>query len=245
MGGLVITSNRPGTTVPLELTTGGCALLALLVVLSVTIGMPTVGWVTGVVFDVAAFVLLAGALLRSRAASLTPADRVTLTRMVLVGAVTALVAENLAQPVPSAAICAIAAVALVLDAVDGHVARRTGLATSFGARFDMEVDAFLILVLSIDVTTVVGPWVLVIGAMRYVFVAAGWLLPWLRKPLRPSFASKAVAAVQGIVLTAAATGILPYAGIAVLVALALLTWSFGRDVWWLWRTRRLTDPIHR
>jgi hypothetical protein len=104
----------------------------------------------------------------------------------------------------------------------------------------MEVDAFLILVLSIDVAMTVGAWVLVIGAMRYLFVAAGWLFEWLRKPLRASFASKAIAAVQGIVLTAAATGILPDAGIAVLVALALLTWSFGRDVWWLWRTRRIT-----
>ncbi|HEY1573773.1 MAG TPA: CDP-alcohol phosphatidyltransferase family protein [Pseudonocardiaceae bacterium] len=236
----MITSNRPGTTVPLELTTGGGALLALLVVLSVTIGMPPVGWVTGVAFDVAAFSLLAGALLRAHTPSLTPADRVTLTRMVLVGAVTALVAENTVQPVPTAAITAIAAVALILDGVDGHVARRTGLATAFGARFDMEVDAFLILVLSIDVAMTVGAWVLVIGAMRYLFVAAGWLFEWLRKPLRASFASKAIAAVQGIVLTAAATGILPDAGIAVLVALALLTWSFGRDVWWLWRTRRIT-----
>ncbi|HEX5119143.1 MAG TPA: CDP-alcohol phosphatidyltransferase family protein [Pseudonocardiaceae bacterium] len=236
----MITSNRPGTTVPLELTTGGCALLALLVVLSVTIGMPPVGWVTGVVFDVVAFALLAGVLLRSHTASLTPADRVTLTRMVLVGAVTALVAESTVQPVPTAAITAIAAVALTLDAVDGHVARRTGLATAFGARFDMEVDAFLILVLSIDVAMKVGAWVLIIGAMRYLFVAAGRLFEWLRKPLRPSFASKAVAAIQGIVLTVATTGVLPGAAIAVLVALVLLTWSFGRDVWWLWRTRRIT-----
>lgn len=241
----MITSNRPGTTVSLELTTGGCALLALLMVLSVTIGMPPVGWSTGVVFDFVAFTLVAGALLRSRAASLTPADRVTLARLVLVGAITSLVAESVVRPVPGAAIAAIAAVALILDALDGHVARRTGQATPFGARFDMEVDAFLILVLSIDVARSVGGWVLVIGAMRYVFVAAGWLFPWLRKPLRASFASKAVAAVQGVVLTAAATEVLPYAGTAVAAALALLTWSFGRDVWWLWRTRRIADPIHR
>ena len=38
--------------------------------------------------------------------------------------------------------------ALLLDAVDGGVARRTGTVSGFGARFDMEVDAFLILVLS-------------------------------------------------------------------------------------------------
>lgn len=243
----MITTNRPGTTVPLELTTGGCALLALLMVLSVTIGMPTIGWATGVAYDVAAFVLLATALLKSGAASLTPADRVTLVRMVLVGGVTALVAQSTVQPVPTAAITAIAAVALVLDAVDGHVARRTGRMTPFGARFDMEVDAFLILVLSIDVARSLGAWVLVIGAMRYLFVAATWLFPWLGKPLRPSFASKAVAAVQGVVLTTAATRVLPdaYGAAAVLIALGLLTWSFGRDTWWLWRTRRIADPIHR
>ncbi|HKN98915.1 MAG TPA: CDP-alcohol phosphatidyltransferase family protein [Pseudonocardiaceae bacterium] len=243
----MITTNRPGTTVPLELTTGGCALLALILVLSVTIGMPTVGWVTGVAYDIVAFGLLATALLKSGAASLTPADRVTLARMVLVGGVTALVVQSTVQPVPTAAITALAAVALVLDAVDGHVARRTGLITPFGARFDMEVDAFLILMLSIYVAWSLGAWVLVIGIMRYVFVAASWLFPWLRKPLRPSFASKAVAAVQGVVLTAAAARVLPdaYGAAAVVIALAMLTWSFGRDIWWLWRTRRIADPCHR
>ncbi|GAA4940924.1 hypothetical protein GCM10023238_03240 [Streptomyces heliomycini] len=44
------------------------------------------------------------------------------------------------------------AVALILDGVDGKVARRTGTSTPLGARFDMEVDAFLILVLSVYVS---------------------------------------------------------------------------------------------
>ena len=42
----------------------------------------------------------------------------------------------------------LASVALILDGVDGKVARRTRNASAFGARFDMEVDAFLILVFS-------------------------------------------------------------------------------------------------
>ena len=76
---------------------------------------------------------------------------------------------------------ALAAVALVLDAVDGWVARRTGTVSALGARFDMEVDAFLILVLSGVRRRDVRPWwVLAIGAARYAFVAAGWLLPWMR-----------------------------------------------------------------
>jgi phosphatidylglycerophosphate synthase len=131
----------------------------------------------------------------------------------------------------------LASVALVLDAVDGQVARRTGTVTALGARFDMEVDAFLILVLSVFVATTVGWWVLAIGAMRYAFVVVGWLVPWLRAPLPTSMARKAVAAIQGVALVVASSGVLPglYTTAVVVVALASLAWSFGRDVWWLWR----------
>ena len=43
----------------------------------------------------------------------------------------------------------LAVVALVLDLVDGRVARRTVTASAYGARLDGEADAFLILVLSV------------------------------------------------------------------------------------------------
>ena len=110
-----------------------------------------------------------------------PADRVTLARATLVGGVTALVADSFAAAGPGRACWSpLAAVALVLDAVDGWVARRTGTVSALGARFDMEVDAFLILVLSAYVADSLGGWVLAIGLMRYAFVAAGWVLPWLR-----------------------------------------------------------------
>jgi phosphatidylglycerophosphate synthase len=133
-------------------------------------------------------------------------------------------------------------VALVLDAVDGVVARRTGTASSLGARFDMEVDAFLLLVLSAYVARTVGAWVLAIGVMRYLFVAAGWALPWLRGRLPSRYWRKVVAATQGIVLVIAASGVLPawLATVALVVALGLLVESFGRDVAWLWRRRHVT-----
>ena len=118
----------------------------------------------------------------------------TLTRATLVGGVTALVADSFGRPAPVPPLVALTAVALVLDAVDGWVARRTGTASALGARFDMEVDAFLILVLSVYVAQSVGAWVLAIGAARYAFVAAGWLLPWLRGPLPPRYWRKVVAA---------------------------------------------------
>src|SRR5690606_41330950 len=57
------------------------------------------------------------------------------------------------------AIALLATVGLVLDGVDGRVARRTGTSSPRGARFDMEVDAFLILVLSVHAALFLGPWV--------------------------------------------------------------------------------------
>jgi phosphatidylglycerophosphate synthase len=118
------------------------------------------------------------------------------------------------------------------------VARRTGTATPLGARIDGEVDAFLILLLSIAVSQDYGGWVLVIGAARYALLLAGWLIPWLAAPLPPRYWRKVVAAVQGIVLTVAASGLLDRLTgmIAVAAALLLLAESFGRDVIWLYRT---------
>ena len=121
-----------------------------------------------------------------------------------------------------------------------------------GARFDMEVDAFLILVLSVYVAQSVGPWVLAIGAARYAVWAAGWVLPWMRTPVPPRYWRKPVAAIQGIVLTAAVADQLPGVAIniAIAVAMVLLAESFGRDVVWQWRqrrsaTRRRRDPRSR
>jgi hypothetical protein len=103
----------------------------------------------------------------------------------------------------------------------------------------MEVDAFLLLVLSAFVAPILGLWVLAIGLMRHVFVAAGWMLPWLRLQLPPRYWRKVVTAVQGIALTLAASGLAPdVAGVVVGVALVLLVESFGRDVLWLALRRR-------
>jgi phosphatidylglycerophosphate synthase len=134
---------------------------------------------------------------------------------------------------------AFATVALILDAVDGQVARRTGTASDLGARFDMEVDAFLILVLSVYALHTLGAWVLAIGAMRYAFVAVGWALSWMRGPLPRRYWRKVVAATQGIVLAVVAADVLPVVveTTAVALALALLVEAFGRDVKWLWQHR--------
>ncbi|XRQ13488.1 CDP-alcohol phosphatidyltransferase family protein [Actinomadura welshii] len=195
------------------------------------------GIAVGVAYALASWGVLTAAFRRRR--TLGPADHVTLVRVVLTGGVAALAAGHLAGDGNTWALVAAASVALVLDGVDGQVARRTGTSSKLGARFDMEVDAFLVLVLSVHVAWSAGAWVLAIGAMRYAFGAAAWAAPWLRADLRPSIARKAVAVVQGVALTVAAAAV-PYAEAVVAAALALLLWSFGRDVAWLFARRHAT-----
>jgi phosphatidylglycerophosphate synthase len=216
---------------------GMLATAALLGVVWATAGLGAVGWITGLVTGSVAATLLVTARRRSNQPTILPADWVTLTRMLLIAGVTGLVADSFSRPVSITALVTLSAVALALDAVDGQVARRTGTVTPLGARIDGETDAFLILVLSIAVSRDYGGWVLAIGAARYAFLLAGWLIPWLRAPLPPRFWRKVVAAVQGVVLTVAASGVTSrLAGmIAVAVALLLLAESFGRDVVWLYR----------
>ena len=216
---------------------GLLATAALLGVVSVTAGLDDAGWIAGLVTGSAGAALLAAARMRSDQPAIRPADWVTLTRVVLIAGVTGLVADSFSRPAPITALVTLASVALALDAVDGQVARRTGTATRLGARIDGEADAFLILVLSIFVSRDYGSWVLAIGAFRYAFGLAGWLMPWLAAPLPPRFWRKVVAAVQGIVLTVAASGVPGRLTgmIAVAVALLLLAESFGRDVRWLYR----------
>jgi phosphatidylglycerophosphate synthase len=225
-------------TIRLATILGMLATAALLGVVSATAGLCVAGWIAGLATGSAAAALLATARMRSDPAAIRPADWVTLIRAVLIAGVAGLVADSFSRPVSLTALVTLSTIALVLDAVDGQVARRTGTATPLGGRLDGEVDAFLILLLSIAVSQDYGGWVLVIGAARYALLLAGWLIPWLAAPLPPRYWRKVVAAVQGIVLTVAASG-LPgrlTGMIAVAAALLLLAESFGRDVFWLYRT---------
>jgi phosphatidylglycerophosphate synthase len=213
--------------------------LMVLVAVAATAGLALTSWLLGIACGVGTFVALGRGLDRFGVPALGPADVVTLVRATLVGAVAALTADAFVRPAAVAALVTISVVALILDAVDGWVARRTGTASPLGARFDGEVDAFLILVLSVYVSRSIGPWVLAIGAARYLFLAAGWLLPWMRSQLPPRYWRKTVAAIQGITLTVAAAQVLPQRGTeaVLVVALGLLSESFGRDVGWLRRQR--------
>jgi phosphatidylglycerophosphate synthase len=211
----------------------------LLAVLATAAGTGVAGVAVGAAYAVIIAAALAHGLTGRPDERLGPASWVTLARATLAVGVAALTVDSFTHDVPVGLLVTLAAVALVLDLVDGALARRTGTATALGARFDGEIDAFLILALSVYVVPAYGAWVLAAGVARYVFLAGEWLLPWMRAPLPRRGWRRVVAGTQGVVLTVAAADVLPRTLMQVLLAaaLVLLAASFGSVVWWLWRHR--------
>jgi phosphatidylglycerophosphate synthase len=166
------------------------------------------------------------------------ANMVTGGRLALV-ALVATLAGRAAVPAVAWTAVVISTVAALLDIADGWVARRTGTSTAFGARFDMEVDALLVMVLSVLAWhwDKAGAWVLLSGALRYVFVAAGWLLPWLRDPLPPRLRRKTICVVQIVALIVVLGPIVtpPLSTFIAVAGLLILGYSFLVDTVWLWR----------
>jgi len=226
---------------------GAAAQLLLLATLAHTVGLGSAGWIVGGASGLVLDTALARALWRDPTERLGPAGWVTLTRASLAVGVAALAADSLARDTPVATFVALASVALALDFVDGRVARSTGTVSALGAKLDGEVDAFLMLALSVEVAPSAGLWVLVIGGARYAFLAAGWCLPWMRAALPRRDWRKVVAAAQGVALAIAAAEVVPLwlTRALLAVAFALLAESFGRDVWWLRRHRRFVARRNR
>lgn len=162
---------------------------------------------------------------------------VTLGRFALTAALLAPLVDDAAPW----AVFVVAALALSLDGVDGWLARREGLSSAFGARFDMEVDSALAMILALNAwaSGTAGAIVLLIGVPRYAFAAAALVWPWLDRPLPDRFSRKTVCVAQ--IATLIALQLPPLAASVanpvVAVVAAALVWSFGRDVLWLWRAR--------
>jgi phosphatidylglycerophosphate synthase len=140
-----------------------------------------------------------------------------------------------------------AATALAMDGFDGWAARRGGMTSEFGARFDMETDALFIMALALVIAGagIVGPWVLASGLAYYVFRLATYAWPALAAPLPPSWRRKAICVAQAALLIAALAPAMPSWGafLCCLTGLTLLLYSFSVDLAWLIRNRRRTPSL--
>jgi phosphatidylglycerophosphate synthase len=181
------------------------------------------------------------------------ANSVTLTRALLTALLWGVVADLLAGNVLVLdfamrwLVVLAATAALLSDGLDGWAARRSGMASDFGAHFDMEVDALFLLALSMLVyaTGEIGAWVIAIGVLRYAFVLAGCAWPRLAVPLLPLWRRKAICVLQFTTLIVALIPIVPtwVAQTLCLGALALLCYSFAADLIWLASRPRAFHPM--
>jgi len=199
---------------------------------------------TGLMQAIAALVVY-GAAVATAARSLAqdhPFPRLgfgNLTTLLRLALTAALIAPVFAGTGTSWPVFAVALAALSLDGIDGWLARRQGLTSAFGARFDMEVDAGLALVLALNVLAGgdAGWAILLLGLPRYAFIGAMALLPWMRRELPERFSRKAICVLQVGALIALQAPILPHviATALEMSVAAALAWSFAHDIVWLWR----------
>ncbi len=218
--------------------------LQVMVLLAVRglVGLSAVGWIAAGVY-LALLCLGVGSgwarVHRAVAAvhdpSLGPANLITLARSLLIGGVVALIVTGLPDGWTDgqrALAVGLAAVGVVLDGVDGQVARRTRTSSAFGARFDVEIDSVLALVVAGWLAWTLSPLALVIGLARYLYLAAARIWPWLNLPL-PSRLSRKVIGLSGSIALIFAMARLvpdPVAIGVVAVATVAVVYSFGRDV---------------
>ena len=171
------------------------------------------------------------------------ANSVTLTRALLTALLWGVVAERLFGNVLVLdsqmrwLVVLAATAALLSDGLDGWAARRSGMASDFGAYFDMEVDALFLLALStlVCATGEIGAWVIASGVFRYAFVLASYGWPRLAMPLLPLWRRKAICVLQFMALIVALVPIVPTSATQMLClgGLAFLCYSFAADLIWL------------
>ena len=175
------------------------------------------------------------------------ANTITLSRAVMACVFGALIGAGMSSATAAWVLVLAAFAGLMLDGADGWAARRYGLASRFGAKFDTEVDSLFTLVLSILVwqQTGVGIWVLSVGLLRYAFVCAGRPWPWLAAPLPESRRRKAVCVIVVAALAICLAPVMTTSAVSTTgaAALVVLAWSFAVDIAWLRRRRHRREDL--
>lgn len=176
-----------------------------------------------------------------------PANQITTVRAVLVVLVAGLIGEPRLPAVATWA-AGLGVMVAMLDGMDGWLARRSRMASDFGARFDMEVDALLVMALAILAWRhdKAGAWVVMSGLLRYLFLAAGWWWRWVQRPLPPTLRRQAICVVQILVLVLVMVPAVtpPASTLLAAGALGALCSSFLIDILWLWRQDESAEDGH-
>lgn len=95
-----------------------------------------------------------------------PANWITVSRFIIIAYVL-----TFFEVLPLPVLVSLVSIAVLMDVLDGYIARRTHTQSAFGALFDMEVDSFYVIAMGLYFyfTTDFGLWLLIPGCIRYVY----------------------------------------------------------------------------
>jgi len=121
-----------------------------------------------------------------------------------------------------------------LDFLDGWLARRANGVTAFGARFDMETDALVVLVVDVELWMrgQFGVWILTSGLLRYVYVLSVALLPARGGEVPRSSLGRNAFGTLVLGLCVALVSPTTVGTIAAAIGSAAVTLSFVRSFYW-------------
>lgn len=121
-----------------------------------------------------------------------------------------------------------------LDGLDGWVAKRRGENSEFGAYFDMETDAYFVLLagLTLYLRGRYGAWIILAGLLRYTYVLSLAFFPARRGDMpryrfgRHAFTALMLGLISGMILGE------PLATVATALGCGLVTASFAWSFYW-------------
>lgn len=207
--------------------THGHALCMLLVVVAMVAGVPVIMLPVVAVLSLSVYLVRICKLPSGRRLFLGLANVITLAR----GALVVVVFLAFTQ-LPSWLTGLLLLLALILDGIDGFVARRWNEADICGQFLDVEVDALFVLSLCVLLwrySDVPAP-ILFIGLLRYLYLLfLAYFVPREKLEPRRRYAS-IVAVFLLLALIARAVYAAPILDGLLLIACALVVWSFSRSL---------------
>jgi phosphatidylglycerophosphate synthase len=134
---------------------------------------------------------------------------------------------------------------LLLDWFDGFFARYLNETSKFGAIFDQETDAFLLLILTLSLylNHNVPITIFLIPSYRYVFLILGLHFKWLKNTLPESYLRKVICSITILLLIICHMQSLSINHVQIISILAFLmiTFSFTKDIIWLYGSKKYAN----
>ncbi|MGI9270611.1 MAG: CDP-alcohol phosphatidyltransferase family protein [Woeseiaceae bacterium] len=128
---------------------------------------------------------------------------------------------------------------VLLDVIDGIVARRFAQSSDFGTTFDREVDGLYVLVacLYFDIAGGIGAWILIPGLLPYGYRLIVWMTGAPANTSQKQSHAAILAGLNFVLLLIAVAAPPNYRLIVLVISATIVTLSFLISFWMLFRRR--------